>query len=97
MLNFLFGNVGGKLKLFGKIACFLSFAIVVLAWIVLVVMAVKYKSVWMAFATIPALIAVAIGAWISSFYTIGFGQLVENTESIDKKLDDIIKANGERE
>ncbi len=95
MLNFLFGNIGGKIKLLGKIICFIGFASAILFFLAAVVFAVKLKVFWLVLVAIPATAILMVSAWVSSFSTIGYGQLIESTESIDKKLDD--KAAEERD
>ena len=97
MLDFLFNNIGGKLKLLGKIMCFLGFAGAIGTFIFTVVQAVQGEALWVALLGIPAAASVALAAWISSFPTIGFGQLVESTELINEKLDCIVNANKERD
>ena len=97
MLEFLFGNIGAKIKLLGKIQCFIGFASAILSFIGAVILGIKLKEIWIAFVAIPAVAVIALLAWVGSFYTVGYGQLVESTESTDRKLDSIIKAHGERD
>ena len=78
----MFKNIGGKIKGFAKVVCWIGIIVSVISGIVICIQGGAYIALGIATIVIGALIA-----WISSFTMCGFGQLVEDTEAIRKKLE----------
>lgn len=93
MKNFLFSNIGGKIKM---LAFLLFLLVAVLAMAVALfdvvtdfVSASKNDTAVSALVEIGKIlsgVAVVVGAWIGNFFLYAFGQLVENSDHIETIL-----------
>lgn len=85
----MFTNIGKKIQLVAKIGCWLGIVASVLCGLALALgggaMFSDYGYAASGSAVVTGLLTAVIGAlasWIGSFFTIGFGKLVENCEEI---------------
>ena len=82
----MFDNIGGKIKKLAKILCWVGIVLSVLVGLITVIAAGAANA--SASAVFGALLGTAVGvlaSWIGSFFTYGFGQLVENSDKLVKK------------
>lgn len=75
----LFNNVGAKIKKWAMIACVLGTALCLLLGLILICLDAGSAGVLLIF-IYPIII------WLSSLFTYGFGQLVENSDKMRKAL-----------
>lgn len=79
----MFDNIGQKIMTLAKVFCWIGIIISVLCGLV-IMFAARYGSGF-----IPGVFTAAIGSlasWISSLALYGFGQLIDNTDSIVYQL-----------
>ncbi|MFR5787716.1 MAG: hypothetical protein ACLUHE_11880 [Christensenellales bacterium] len=76
----MFDDIGGKIKTLAKITCGLGIAASIIGAIALWMQNSNYNPT-----TIIGVLVLVLGSlasWIGSFFTYGFGQLIENTNTI---------------
>ncbi len=84
----MFSNIGGKIKGFAKFLCWFGIILSVVRGIQDIFSAADYDP-FSAASVISGLIAMCIGAvcsWLASLVLYGFGQLVENSDDIKRRL-----------
>ena len=84
----MFDNIGGKLKALAKVLCWIGMIISVISGLAAMFSTRNGAGFF------GGLIAIVIGcllSWIGSFFTYGFGQLIENTESMNYKMGELDK------
>ena len=84
----MFDNIGGKIKTVAKVICWLGIIASVIMGIIMIKQATGryYNNDEMVIAGIATIIGGSLLSWIGSFFTYGFGQLIENSESIKNYL-----------
>ena len=80
----MFDNIGRKIKTVAKITCVLGIVTSILAAILLW-MTHSPNNPTLLIGTL-VLVCGPLASWTGSFFTYGFGELIENTEAIRKKL-----------
>ena len=88
----MFKNIGKKIKLVAKIVCWLGIFCIILGGVGLMLGGTTLGGTSVGGVAAIALgILVAVGgslvSWIGSFMTVGFGQLVENSDKIAAALE----------
>ena len=80
----MFDNIGGKIKALAKVLCWLGIIASVISGIAIIVMASqnRYSSGTGVVSGLLTIVLGCLGSWIGSFFTYGFGQLIENTDRI---------------
>ncbi len=84
----MFDNIGGKIKVLAKVVCWIGIAISVLYAVVLWSQRGYYQDT-----TILGLVVLVLGclaSWVGSFFTYGFGELIERVSGIDNKITAVI-------
>ena len=76
----MFSNIGGKIKKLAKVICWIGIAFSLIGGIASISQTTD-QSVLIGIITI---VVGSLVSWISSFFTYGFGQLIENTDEIRK-------------
>ena len=74
----MFDNIGGKIKKLAKIICWIG---IVLSVIIGVAGIANGTSEGIANGIVVIIVG-CLSSWIGSFFTYGFGQLIENTDAI---------------
>lgn len=74
----MFDNIGRKIKTLAKVTCALGIAASILGACVIWGQNSRYNST--IFIGILVLVLGSLGSWIGSFFTYGFGELIENSE-----------------
>lgn len=88
----MFDDIGGKIKTLAKITCGLGIAASIIGVIALWMQNSNYNPT-----TIIGVLVLVLGSlasWIGSFFTYGFGQLIENTNTIHSdnlKIQELLK------
>ncbi len=80
----MFDNIGGKIKALAKVVCWCGIIASTICAIAAWSQNSRYQN-----NTINGIIILVVGcliSWIGSFYTYGFGQLIENSDIIKNKL-----------
>ena len=81
----MFDNIGGKIKKLAKIVCWVGIVFSVIYAIVLwVIGGVTGQDTTLT--GFLVLILGGFGSWIGSFFTYGFGELIDRVKSIDEKM-----------
>ena len=86
----MFDNIGGKIKALAKVVCFLGIAGSVIAGLVAMAQAgevSKYSDDVATATAFSGFLIMVIGSllsWIGSFFTYGFGELIEKATEIEK-------------
>ena len=82
----MFENIGGKIKGFAKFVCWLG----IIASIIMGILSNVDGN-----PLLGILIAVAgsVASWVGSFLTYGFGQLIENSDTLVKQNNEFINSN----
>ena len=80
----MFDKIGQKIKILAKLFCWFNIIINIIAAVILFIEADNIPSLRGIFITagLIALIAGPLFSWISSFVLYGFGQLVENSDTL---------------
>ena len=86
----MFNNIGGKIKKIAKILCWIGIGFSVLFGILIMTAGNQMQlTVNGTYATAPTalmgilfIIIGSLASWIGSLFAYGFGQLIENTDSI---------------
>ncbi len=91
----MFDNIGSKLKKLAKAMCLIGIALSVIVGIMTMIGGSSYRySGTSGAAFVAGLLTIvlgSLGSWVGSFFTYGFGQLIENTDTIDYRLTEIEK------
>lgn len=87
-------NIGGKIKTLAVVVCIIGMiASVIGAFVIWGMHDSRYNpTIWLGFIV---LLAGCLGSWIGSFFTYGFGQLIESNEeevALLRRIDNQIKA-----
>ena len=77
----MFNNIGGKIKTLARVMCALGICASVLGACVLWGENSLYNTPTV-LSGILLLVIGSLGSWIGSFFTYGFGELIENTKAI---------------
>ncbi len=79
----MFENIGGKIKALAKVLCWIGIIASVFSAIAMWAQNSSYSPT-----ILPGILILVLGcllSWIGSFFTYGFGQLIENTDRIANK------------
>ncbi len=89
----MFENIGGKIKALAKVLCWVGIIASVISGIVMISNGSRsygyYNSGAGAVAGIITIIVGSLASWIGSFFTYGFGQLIENTDAMKRILENV--------
>ncbi len=80
----MFENIGGKIKVLGKVMCVIG-----------VIASVIYGIILLKINVLTCIIVIISGSllsWVGSFFTVGFGELISNSEK-EINLLEVIKRN----
>ena len=83
----MFNNIGGKIKKLAVVLCIIGMVASLITALVLWSQS-RYWSDNTA-AGLLTLVGGCLVSWVSSFFTYGFGQLIEYAKSIDEKLNGV--------
>ena len=87
----MFDNIGGKIKTLATVVCFLGIGASIIAAIALWAQNDRYTpTIALGFGV---LIGGSLASWIGSFFTYGFGQLIEDATAIREVLSNGVKQN----
>ena len=80
----MFDNIGGKIKALAKVFCWLGIIASIISGAAIIVQASqqRYNSGVGILYGVLIIVGGSLISWISSFFTYGFGQLIENTDRI---------------
>lgn len=83
----MFDNIGGKIKTLAKIICWIGIIASVISGIALMASGANryYSGPGPVLLGILTIVFGSLASWIGSFFTYGFGQLIENTDEIRGK------------
>lgn len=76
----MFDNIGGKIKTLAAVTCGLGIIASIIGAIALWIQDSSYNPT--AFTGVLVLVLGSLASWIGSFFTYGFGELIENTTRI---------------
>ena len=76
----MFDDIGGKIKALAKVTCGLGIAASIIGAIALWMQNSDYNPT--AFSGVLVLGMGSLASWIGSFFTYGFGELIENSETL---------------
>jgi len=90
----MFNNIGTKIKVLAKILCWVGIVLSVITGIAMIAAGntahVNVYGEITTVSTIPTGISIIVVgcllSWIGSFFTYGFGQLIENSDAIRNEL-----------
>lgn len=85
----MFNNVGGKIKVFAMVVCWVGIIGSVIGGISMFVVAGEtsyYNRTPLILSGIAIIIVGALLSWLGSLFTYGFGELIEQATSINMKL-----------
>ena len=82
----MFDNIGGKIKALAKVVCWVG--IIVFCLIGLIIMAAGQSAGAISIGVLTAGIG-SLLSWVGSFFTYGFGQLIENSDILVKSKDNM--------
>lgn len=88
----MFDDIGGKIKALAKVTCGLGIAASIIGAFALWAQNSSYNPTM--FAGVLVLVLGSLASWIGSFFTYGFGQLIENTNTIhldNLKIQELLK------
>ena len=82
----MFNNIGSKIMKLAKVICWLGIIASVISGIVTIVAGSgsRYTAGAGVLSGILIIVVGSLFSWIGSFFTYGFGQLIENTDEIRK-------------
>lgn len=84
----MFTNIGGKIKTLAKVICWVGIVASVISGIFSIIagIASAENSTFITLAAgILTMVMGSLGAWIGSFITYGFGEIVDNVKRISDK------------
>lgn len=76
----MFDNIGGKIKTLAAVTCGLGITASIIGAIAIWIQDSSYNPT--AFAGVLVLVLGSLASWIGSFFTYGFGTLIENSETL---------------
>ena len=88
----MFDNIGGKIKKLAKVLCWIGIIFSVILGVLMMVSGGSYSRYGYSSSgggVLAGLLTIVLGSllsWIGSFFTYGFGQLIENTDDIRSKM-----------
>ena len=83
----MFNNIGKKIKTLAAVICWIGIISSVIAAIVLFICGLDWgDEAFFFLMAILVLVAGSLVSWIGSFFTYGFGELIDKTCDIEKKL-----------
>lgn len=88
----MFDDISGKIKALAKVACGLGIAASIIGAFALWVQNSSYNPT--TFAGVLVLVLGSLASWIGSFFTYGFGALIENSETLhadNLKIQELLK------
>lgn len=88
----MFDDIAGKIKALAKVTCGLGIAASIMGAFALWAQSSPYNSTTSA--GVLVLVLGSLASWIGSFFTYGFGQLIENTNTIHSdnlKIQELLK------
>ena len=88
----MFDDIAGKIKALAKVTCGLGIAVSLMGAFALWAQSSPYNSTTLA--GILVLVLGSLASWIGSFFTYGFGELIENTNTIhldNLKIQELLK------
>lgn len=92
----MFDDIAGKIKALAKVTCGLGIAASIMSAFALWAQSSPYNSTTSA--GVLVLVLGSLASWIGSFFTYGFGQLIENTNTIHSdnlKIQELLKESKE--
>lgn len=78
----MFDNIGGKIKMLAKVVCWIGIIVSAVIAIIMFANAVKYSNDIYTLLGLAYIILGTLLSWIGSFFTYGFGELIEKTTEI---------------
>lgn len=78
----MFDNIGGKIKMLAKVVCWIGIIVSAVIAIIMFANAVKYSNDIYTLLRLAYIILGTLLSWIGSFFTYGFGELIEKTAEI---------------
>jgi len=84
----MFNNIGGKIKTLAKVICWFGIIASVILGIIMITARSGYRSDPY-FQVVYGILIIVVGcliSWIGSFFTYGFGQLIENSDYIRNNM-----------
>ncbi|MBR3099576.1 MAG: hypothetical protein IKH18_08420 [Clostridia bacterium] len=84
----MFDNIGAKIMKLAKILCWIGIILSIISGIIIIAggasnsRAYGYDGGSAALTGILTIVLGCLASWIGSFFTYGFGQLIENTDNI---------------
>ena len=82
----MFDNIGQKIMKLAKVICCIGIILSVLSGIIMMVSGSRnsygYSTGPNIIGGLLTIVLGSLGSWVGSFFTYGFGQLIENTDSI---------------
>ena len=85
----MFDNVGGKIKGFAKVVCWIGISASIILALVLFVAASGARYSLQTTLILSGIAVLCVGpllAWLGSLFTYGFGELIEQTTAINENL-----------
>ena len=90
----MFNNIGGKIKLLAKILCWVGIVLSVITGVAILASGntayVTINGEYTTVSNVPTGISIIVVgcllSWIGSFFTYGFGQLIENSDIIRNEM-----------
>ena len=79
----MFNNIGSKIKNLAQVVCWIGIALSVLVGIIVM-------SFGGFFSGIIVIVAGSLVSWIGSFFTYGFGELIESCQEIERNTNQIL-------
>lgn len=82
----MFDNIGHKIMTLAKVICVIGIILSVITGIAMMAVGTRdaygYKTGPNILGGLLTIVLGSLGSWVGSFFTYGFGQLIENTDSI---------------
>ncbi|MBO7542526.1 hypothetical protein J6T93_01275 [bacterium] len=82
----MYSNIGEKIKVFAAMFCGIGMLISFFSALCIWSKASQYHDDASAVVGLAVLVIGCLASWIGSFFTYGFGQLIEHAKNIDEKL-----------
>ena len=78
----MFNNIGKKIKTLAAVICWIGIIFSIIGFLVMLIYgAVEEEGLFIGL-SFAVLVVGGFGSWIGSFFTYGFGQLIENSDKI---------------